>query len=205
MSHQQHHYGDRSYGRGDYGRGHGRGGRGDDWNRGEGWQRGGGRSYNRDQRGGNSGGRGGGRISGGRFWSDQRRMIENEGITVKTNCFQLAPVQNNDDNTSAVIHQYAVRIDSLGKTRDTPLKDSSCAPSAVATLPDSAAATTTTTTVIMKPFVLVRRKEITNPEDERSTIESRRVLNHCQRKLQEVTPHQMFVSYLFVILPCFAV
>ena len=184
MSRQQHYHGERRYERDSYGGGAGRGDEREGGSAGR-WQRG-------DQRGnggrGGSGGRSGGRISGGRFWSEQRQMIEENGIKVTTNCFQLKPVSSSKENTNAVIHQYAVRIDTLVKRRDDPPDDGTYAPALEAS---------STITEMMKPFILVK-KESTKKEkedDDRSTLLSRRVLNHCQQKLQQVTPHQMFVSF----------
>ena len=182
------HYGNRSYGGDSYAGGVGRGGRGhhqreNHYGRaGERHGGGSGRSHS-DQRG--AGGRG-----GGHFWSGQRRTLEKEGITVKTNCFQLTP--KNLDKTITAMHQYVVRIDTLVKERDSGISnDSMYAPAVGEQLPDSATAAS-----VAKPFYLVKKKEISNPDDDRSTILSRRVLNHCQLKLQEVPPYQSFVSFL---------
>ena len=180
MSYQQHHYVNRGEVGGDH--------RGSHYGGGGGGKRGDERrSY------GGGGGMGGGKIKEGIFWSNQRETMEERGIKVKTNCFQLESIQS--DNTNAGIHQYVVRIDALVKKRDIVSNDSTYAPTTQENVPNSSI-----TQLMKKTFYLVKsKKELMNPEDDRSTVMSRRVLNHCQRKLQEVPKHpQSFVSFPFL-------
>ena len=189
MSHHQHHYGNNFQRDNSYGRVGGRQGGGEGISYGD-W-RGGGRDGGRGGDRGRGGNRGRGRISGGRYWSDRRQELERDGIFVKTNCFQLIPVPNHIETKNEVIHQYVVKISLLAKKRQVTIsKDSAYTPKVEETHAQQGKV----------PSYLIKIKEITmsktNPEDDRSTMFSRRVLNHCQHKLQEVSPHQSFVSFL---------
>ena len=198
-NHYGSYYGDfRSGGRGESyrnGRGGGRdNGRGRDWEKG----RGGGQAGRGG--GGGRGGRGGGRgpSRGGKFWSEQRSMLENQGLNIQTNCYQLVPIQGtpcNHDNAS--IYQYTVSIDALVKKKNYH-KDSTYDPLAEkhashgTDLPDGKVASY----LVKKTF----HSEVITADDNQSTSLSRRILNNCQRKLQEITPHQSFVRFFVYLL-----
>ena len=156
---------------------------------GRGWGRGGDRDWVRDggRRGGRDWGRGGGR-GGGRFWSEQRRSLEGQGLEVQTNCYQLVP-QNND--TNIMIHQYMVTIDALVKKRDVN-EDSMYSPAAENQLPKTPEGKGLQVSYFVKRTY---HTEVFRADDNRSTSLSRRILNCCQRKLQDINPNQSFVRF----------
>ena len=132
------------------------------------------------------GGRGRGR-GGGKYWSGKRRMVEEQGITVQTNCYQLVP--RNDYGHNETINQYAVTIDALVRKRDDEISDSTYTPKNEDQRPRRG------------PYYLVKKTfhtEVISASDDRSTKLSRRILNHCNKKLQEIA-HPLFVSICLVL------
>ena len=144
--------------------------------------RGGGRPHE------NYGGRGGGRPrGGGKYWSGKRRMVEEQGVMVQTNCYQLVP--SNDYGHNETINQYAVTIDALVRKRDDEISDSTYTPKNEDQRPRRG------------PYYLVKKTfhtEVISASDDRSTKLSRRILNHCNKKLQEIA-HPLFVSICLVL------
>ncbi len=125
---------------------------------------------------GRGGGGGGGGTSGSKYWPQKRQSLETDGIMVQTNCYELKPKDNADN---ATINQYSVTIDALVRKRDDEIKDSKYTPIVNDQTPPRRG-----------PFYLVKKTlhtEVISAADDRSTKLSRRILNHCNKKLQEIS------------------
>jgi hypothetical protein len=171
------------------------------------------RGYNDGGRGGaprgyNDGGRdgssnhhnsgSGGRARGGKnndasFWSDKRSLLEREGLVVQTNCYELKPTNAYNDN--ATIYQYAVQHVALLKRRE---EDSSATAATVSTARVVPVASSTNPSFLV-PKLHGHREEVipstANAVEDRSTSFTRRLLNHCQQRLHQVS-YQSFVRFL---------